>query len=164
MVSRRRFSLMLLGAVWASHLWSQSNLDCEMHPTGGELAIPNFSRYEVTQGPDQCWAACIQMFLNYRGVSTNQADLAKIVKGSSDIVESATEKEIQTAIQKRAGWFKDQATGEPWTLDFLPIPRATPLLSVGICAKAALFSACSNLSPMWLSSTKPTSRRAGQIY
>lgn len=124
MISRRCFSLGLSGAVLSRAAWAQYGLkSCEISPTSGEMEIRNFSRYKITQGPDQCWAACIQMFLNYAGVQVNQSDLASIVQGSSSIAESATESDIRSALARRLGRFSNKVTQEPWNLDFLAIPE-----------------------------------------
>jgi len=66
------------------------------------------------------------MFLNYSGVQVNQSDVASIVKGSSDTVESATEGEIKSALARHLGRFRNNVTGEPWNLDFIAIPEPAP--------------------------------------
>lgn len=127
MLSRRSLLVLTSATLIARTMRAQYGVKpCEFAPATGVMEIRNFSKYEITQGPDQCWSACIRMFLGYFGVQLSQSQLATIVKGSSDIVESATAEEIQQALSRRLGRFQDENTGEPWNLDFIAIPGAVP--------------------------------------
>ena len=51
-----------------------------------------------------CWAACVQMVLNYHGLKVNQLDVVTRIYGSPNVNEPANEQQILTAL---SGWAPD---------------------------------------------------------
>lgn len=75
------------------------------------VAVDNFSTFKATQQtPVWCWAACIQMVLNYNGITWTQEQVVDFTKGRV-VFEMATEKEIEAALN---GW-RLPATAQAWS-------------------------------------------------
>ena len=51
-----------------------------------------------------CWAACVQMVLNYHGLQVNQLDVVTRIYGSPDVNQPADEPQI---LQALSGWAPD---------------------------------------------------------
>ena len=68
------------------------------------MVDPSFSRCFHTQvGDNWCWAACIQMVLEYQGMHVSQSSIVKRAYGDTYDI-TANKKDIVRALN---GWYKD---------------------------------------------------------
>lgn len=105
-----RFLLLLLFAIYvnAVSVYSQSctTISNNYFACGVPTQEFMFMRANTVNGGSQmqanwCWAACVQMVLNYHGLVVNQLDVVNKIYGSSMIDRPASESQILTALN---GW------------------------------------------------------------
>ncbi len=77
-----------------------------------QVAIDEFDLVHANQETQVwCWAACLQMLLNYNGVAWTQKDVVNEIKGEL-VREDATGEEVAKGIQ---GWKKDEDPRKTWS-------------------------------------------------
>ena len=101
----------------------------QIHPN--KLSLANFEKYRRKQnGNALCWAACVQMLLNYYGVQATQQQIIQLVLGSVD-----NETENMDDLNKKINGFHpafDDPNHNSWIVNINPMPIIPDDMLVGM--------------------------------
>ncbi len=102
-----------------------------------QIVLVNFEKYKhKQQGSNLCWAACIQMMMNYNGIECTQQDVVQLLQGSV-INEDASLQEMIANIGGFHPGFKDPLH-HTWFLSTSEFPISGDML-VGMITPHIIF-------------------------